>query len=129
MIKTSAKLVGFVAASVAILLTLAGTGVADSKDGARRWTKVLKKNTEVVYKIVFIADKNPQRGIAEFAVIGDGSTDVDIEVYDSKGAVVAKDDRFTDLALVRWVPMQTQEYTIKVINLGSEDNACLMGHN
>lgn len=123
------KLLGFSAIAFALLLAAAGTSPADSKDGARRWTKVLKKNSEIVYKIVFIADKNPQRGIAEFAVIGDGSTDVDIEVYDSKGAVVAKDDRFTDLALVRWAPMQTQEYTIKVINLGSEDNTCLMGHN
>ena len=123
------KLIGFAAASLTILLCLTGSGTADSKDGARRWTKVVKKNSEIVYKIVFIADKNPQRGIAEFAIIGDGSTDVDIEVYDPKGAVVAKDDKFTDLALVRWVPMQTQEYTIKIINLGSEDNTCLMGHN
>jgi hypothetical protein len=115
--------------SFAVLLVVAGSGTPESKDGARRWTKVLKKNSEVVYKIVFVADKNPQRALAEFAVIGDGGTDVDIEVYDSKGVAVARDDKFTDLALVRWAPAATQEYTIKVINLGSEDNTCVMGHN
>ncbi|MCI0641752.1 MAG: C13 family peptidase [Gemmataceae bacterium] len=65
----------------------------------------------------------------EFALIGDGSTDVDIEVYDAQGQLVAKDDKFTDLALVRWVPKSTQEFTIKVRNLGGEDNTCHMGHN
>lgn len=116
-------------AALGIVLAAAAGSSADSKDGPRRWTRVLKKNSEVVYKIVFVADKNSQKGIAEFAVIGDGSTDVDIEVVDSKGNPVARDDRFTDLALVRWVPSSTQEFTIKVINLGSEDNTCMMGHN
>ncbi len=102
---------------------------ADSKDGARRWTKTLKKSSEVVYKIVYLAEKSQTRQFAEFAVIGDGGTDVDIEVYDASGKLVAKDDKFTDLALVRWVPTMTQEYTIKVKNLGSEDNTCTMGHN
>lgn len=116
-------------AAIAFSVALVSVGAADSKDGPRRWTKVLKKNSEVIYKITFVADKNAQRAFAEFVVIGDGGTDVDIEVLDSKGAVVAKDDKFTDLALVRWTPAMTQEYTIKVINLGSEDNTCHMGHN
>ena len=114
---------------VVLVLLAAGRGFADSKDGPRRWTKTLHKTSEVVYKIVFVADKNQQRAFAEFAAIGDGSTDVDLEVYDSRGQLVAKDDKFTDLALVRWVPTATQEYTIKVKNLGSEDNTCLLGHN
>jgi hypothetical protein len=114
---------------VALVLIIAHRGFADSKDGPRRWTKTLHKTSEVVYKVVFVADKIPQRAFAEFAVIGDGSTDVDLEVYDARGQLVAKDDKFTDLALVRWVPAATQEYTIKVKNLGSEDNTCLMGHN
>jgi hypothetical protein len=123
------KRIGFALASLAIVFACVGSGSANSKDGPRRWTKVMKKNSEVTYKIVFLADKNPLVGIAEFAVIGDGSTDVDIEVYDAKGARVVNDDKLTDLALVRWVPKETQEFTIKVINLGSEDNTCLMGHN
>jgi hypothetical protein len=111
------------------LLLPGGAGWADSKDGARRWTRTVKKQSEVVYKIVFVADKNPTRQKAEFAVIGDGGTDVDILVYDADGKEVTKDENFTDLALVRWVPTKTQEYTIKVRNLGNADNTCTMGHN
>src|ERR1700731_2865725 len=99
------------------LLLQGGAGLADSKDGARRWTRTVKKQSEVVYKIVFNAEKNPNKQNAEFAVIGDGSTEV------------AKDTFFTDLALVRWIPTKTQEYTIKVRNLGNADNTCTMGHN
>lgn len=102
---------------------------ANSKDGARRWTKTLKKGSEVVYKIVFLAEQAKPRRLAEFAVIGDGSTDVDIEVRDSLGQVVAQDTFFSDLALCRWAPTMTQEYTIRVKNLGGEDNVCTMGHN
>lgn len=115
--------------TAAMLFGAATGSVADSKDGPRRWTKTLKKTSEVTYKIVFVADKNPQRAFAEFAVIGDGSTDVDLIVTDAKGTVVASDDKFSDLALVRWIPQTTQEYTIKVRNLGSEDNTVTMGHN
>jgi hypothetical protein len=113
----------------AVALAAAPHGHADSKDGARRWTRTLKKQSEVVYKVTFLADKSQTRQFAEFSVIGDGSTDVDIEVYDASGKLVVKDLYFTDLAFVRWVPTATQEYTIKVKNLGSEDNVCHMGHN
>ena len=120
---------GMIVLGFAAALVIARQGQAESKDGPRRWTKTVKKSSEIVYKIVYLAEKNPTRQFAEFAIIGDGGTDVDIEVYDASGKLVAKDDRFTDLALVRWVPTMTQEYTIKVKNLGSEDNVCTMGHN
>jgi hypothetical protein len=123
------RMLGMLVLGLATALALASVGQADSKDGPRRWTKAIKKSSEIVYKITYLADKNPTRQYAEFAVIGDGGTDVDIEVYDSAGKLVAKDDKFTDLALVRWVPTMTQEYTIKVKNLGSDDNVCTMGHN
>jgi hypothetical protein len=114
---------------LSVLLVFGPAGSANSKDGQRRWTKTLKKGSEVVYKIVFLAEQAKPRQMAEFAVIGDGSTDVDIEVRDSLGQVVAQDTFFSDLALCRWVPTMTQEYTIRVKNLGGEDNVCTMGHN
>jgi hypothetical protein len=115
--------------AVTALLFANGSGLANSKDGPRRWTRTIKKKSEVVYKIVFVADKDPLRRAAEFAVIGDGSTDVDIFVYDPAGKQITSDENLTDLALVRWIPEKTQEYTIKVKNLGNEDNTCTMGHN
>ncbi len=122
------RFVGFAVVVCALFLPSAA-GLADSKDGPRRWTRTVKKQSEVVYKVVFVADKNPAKKNAEFAVIGDGGTDVDVFVFDADGKEVAKDDNFTDLALVRWTPTKTQEYTIKVRNLGNADNNCNMGHN
>ena len=120
---------GLVLVTVA-LATWNGAGRADSQEGPRRWTRVVKKQSEVVYKIVFVADnKDPNKKYAEFAVIGDGSTDIDIYVLDADGKEVASDTSPSDLAHVRWVPGKTQEFTIKVRNLGNQDNTCTMGHN
>jgi hypothetical protein len=116
-------------AVLTLVCLLSPLAEAGSKDGPRRWTKTLKKNSEVVYKIVFVASNNENTKFAEFAVIGDGSTDVDIEVLDERGKVVAQDTFFTDLALARWNPAATQTFTIRVKNLGAEDNVCTMGHN
>ena len=115
--------------TLVLLAALCPLAAAGSKDGPRRWTKTLKKNSEVVYKIVFIASNNETAKHAEFAVIGDGGTDVDIEVQDERGKLVAQDVFYSDLALVRWSPTATQTYTIRVKNLGAEDNVCHMGHN
>lgn len=110
---------------LALILTFSSLIWATSKDGPRRWTKVLKKKTTVEYKINYVAGKEP----AEFAVIGDGGTDVDIYVKDAKGIDVAKDTNNSDIAIVRWNVTFSQTYTIRVVNLGDEDNECLMGHN
>jgi hypothetical protein len=123
------KLVPYLLTSALVLLVTTTEGGANSKDGPRRWTRTLKGNSEVVYKIEFLKEDQPQRRLAEFAVIGDGSTDVDVFVYDEAGKEVARDDKFSDLALVRWLPTHAQRYTIKVKNLGADDNVCTMGHN
>jgi hypothetical protein len=112
-----------------IVLASAGVGQANSKDGPRRWKRTIKGNTEVVYKIVFKAEKEEPRKSAEFTIIGDGSTDVDIFVFDAAGKQVTSDIGYTDLGMCRWVPPSTQEYTIRIKNLGSADNTVLMGHN
>src|SRR5262249_27659148 len=124
------KYVAAAALAAATVLLLAHAGWADSKEGQRRWTRVVKKQSLVVYKVVFVAEaKAPNKKCAEFAVIGDGSTDIDIYVLDADGKEVASDTSPSDLAHVRWVPDKTQEYTIKVRNLGNQDNTCTMGHN
>jgi hypothetical protein len=116
-------------ALLAAILTWVDSGLANSKDGPRRWKRTLKGNTEVVYKIIFKVEKEEPRKFAEFAIIGDGSTDVDVFVFDAAGKQVTSDTGYSDLGIVRWVPAKTQEYTIRVKNLGSEDNVVTMGHN
>lgn len=109
-----------VAITALVLLGDAGAGTGEPK----RWKRKVPKNSDVVYKIKYLAKE-----VAEFAVIGDGSTDIDIHVTDESGTLVAKDIELTDLALVRWRPNKTQVYTIIVRNLNNEDNECVMGHN
>ena len=107
-----------------ITLLVCELGRAGALDGPRRWTRKLDKNADVIYKIKFEA-KRP----AEFCIMGDGSTDVDIFVYDEKGKQIAGDTGFSDLGFVRWIPQATQTYTIKVSNLEAAENVVGMGHN
>jgi hypothetical protein len=123
------KWLAAVACVLAVALLCADPGRSNSKDGPRRWKRVVKGNSEVVYKIVFKAEDSPARKHAEFTIIGDGSTDVDIFVEDASGKRITSDEGYSDLGMVRWVPAKTQEYTIRVKNLGGEDNIVLMGHN
>ena len=59
--------------------------------------------------------------LAEFLAIGDGDTDVDLYVFDSKGQLVGKDEdpaeRGSDLCVVRWTPTQEEEFTIVIRNV------------
>lgn len=113
-------------AGLALILVVLWTseGQGGAKDGARRWSRKLEKNADVSYKIVFEAGKN-----AEFAILGDGSTDVDIFVYDEAGKLVKDDQGLSDMGLARWIPAKTQTYTIKISNLDAAPNQVMMGHN
>ena len=53
----------------------------------------------------------------------------DLFVEDELGNVVASDTGLTDNCAVSFTPLSAGKYTIKVKNLGSEDNVCTMGHN
>jgi hypothetical protein len=120
------------------LSMLAGSSLqAGAKDGKMRWSykktgkcKTLppievpaadldkKKPGVHVLKIVFKAKQ-----LAEFVLIGDGDSDVDVIVKDSKGKVVAKDvdppaseGGGSDLCVCRWTPEREEEFTIIIIN-------------
>ena len=116
------RLAGVILVLVTLVFSL---GQADAGTGEpKRWKRKVPKNSDVVYKIKYVANQD-----AEFAVIGEGNTDVDIFVKDENGNNVTSDTGLTDLALVRWRPTKTQVFTIIVRNLNNEDNECYMGHN
>lgn len=109
----------------AVLAVLGAQAVwAGAAGGAKRWSAKVDAKAEVVYKITF-----RMKETAEFAIIGDGDTDVDVFVYDSANKLVAQDIGLSDLGLVRWTPDKTQEYRIVVRNLGTVFNRVHMGHN
>jgi hypothetical protein len=65
------------------------------------------------YTLPFIAGQ-----LAQVYVSGDGSTDLDVLVYDQNGVLITFDDDWGDECLVRWVPKWTGPFTIVVKNLG-----------
>jgi hypothetical protein len=57
--------------------------------------------------------------MAEFAIHGDGDTDLDLFVYDMDGRLIARVVGVTDRELVRWYVPQTATYRIEVNNIGN----------
>src|SRR5690349_4651233 len=118
------RLAAFVVCAVALILVAQNNARGGAKEGKMRWmnnkdtTGKYKVNppikveakSEVKLKITFKANE-----LAEFFVIGDGDTDVDLFVVDSKGKLVGKDEdpaeRGSDLCVVRWTPVQEEEFT------------------
>ena len=67
--------------------------------------------------------------MAEFAIHGDGDTDLDLFVYDMDGRLVAQGVGTTDRESVRWFVPQTGTYRIVVRNLGNVWNRYGVGTN
>jgi hypothetical protein len=135
------------AAVIGLLLTANLTAEAGAKGGKIRWSSNSTSNTAKVnppikvpaakgpkepgiveLKVVFVANK-----LAEFFLIGDGDTDIDVYILDSTGKVVAQDEDpaeyGSDLCMCRWTPTEEQEYTIRIINRGNVYNLCQAGTN
>ena len=135
-------------AAVAVCLVADNTLKAGAKDGKIRWShkktgdckwfpaiKVpeAQDNKPGVYtlKITFKANQ-----LAEFFVIGDGDTDLDVIVFDSKGKEVKRDvdppaeqGGGSDLCVCRWTPTQEEEFTIRIFNQGKVFNMATAGCN
>lgn len=56
--------------------------------------------------------------IAEVSIAGDGSCDLDLFVYDENGYLVASDDGYEDICIVRWIPAWTGPFSVRVVNRG-----------
>jgi hypothetical protein len=78
--------------------------------------RVLAHKTDV-YRVHFSAHT---RAMVE--VSGDGTTDLDLYIYDENGNLVAKDDDNTDDCLASWTPRWSGTFTIRVVNRGSVYN-------
>jgi hypothetical protein len=119
-----------VTGTVVVALACYGPAEGGAKGGKIRWMNnkdttgkwavkppiKIEANSQVELRIVFKANE-----LAEFFVIGDGDTDLDLFIYDANGKVVAKDedpaDRASDLCVCRWTPDREQEYKIVIKNL------------
>jgi len=59
---------------------------------------------------------------AQVFVSGNGSSDLDLYVYDSNGRLVASDDDWTDQCYVCFFPLTRGTYSVKIVNYGNRAN-------
>jgi hypothetical protein len=135
-------------AAFALSLPATSSLQAGAKDGKTRWSH--KKTGECKWfpaiKVPEASDGKPGVAVlkvtykggqlAEFFVIGDGDTDLDVVVLDSKGKKVAEDvdppaekGGGSDQCMCRWRPAQDEEFTIQIYNHGKVYNMANAGTN
>jgi hypothetical protein len=92
--------------------------------GPKRQIEVVRGNTTDVYSVSFVGGQT-----AVIAVVGDGSTDLDLYVYDEYNNLIRSDTGPTDRCLVSWTPKWTGPFTIKIVNRGTIPNKYSIGTN
>ncbi len=111
---------------VVLSLSLVTVSIADAgrQNGPGEDTTICEAQGSISYNITFWGGEQ-----ARIAIVGDGSTDLDIFVYDSNGRLIVQGIGLTDRELVTWVPGQTQTYRIVVRNLGNTWNRFSLATN
>lgn len=66
---------------------------------------------------------------AAVAIVGDGSTNLDLYIYDSYGNLVAWDEGWSDRCSASWYPTYSDTFTIMVVNRGLFYNDYGLGTN
>jgi hypothetical protein len=97
---------------------------AGRQNGPGKDTTTCQAFSSVTYNITFRGGEQ-----ARVAIVGDGSTDLDVFVYDGAGRLIVQGIGLTDIELVTWFPNQTQTYRVVVRNLGSTWNQYSMATN
>jgi hypothetical protein len=133
-----------IAATLTVGLVCQQVVEAGAKNGKMRWSSnTAIKNRKPAIKVPEASGKEPgkvelkivfkAKELAEFCVIGDADTDIDLIVKDAKGKTVAEDvdpaERGSDICLCRWTPDHEQEYTVIILNHGRVYNLVQAGCN
>lgn len=106
-----------VAVVMAMGILASGASWAGDVNGPGCVNERVRSNRTDVYRIVFEGHRP-----AFVSIRGDRDTDLDLEIRDSDGRPVCMADGHTDREACRWRPGFTQEYTVRVHNLGSVYN-------
>jgi hypothetical protein len=85
--------------------------------GPREGIEVVNGRGTVTFKLPFQAGRT-----ATVFVSGDGSSDLDLYVYDENGNLISCDEDYSDDCLVRWTPRWTGSFIIEVVNQGRNWN-------
>lgn len=142
------RLAALVMVGISGALLVSGSVDAGAKDGKMRWSAKKTGKCKWFPPIVVPPAEGKKPGayalkitykpkeLAEFFVIGDGDSDLDLFIKDSKGKIVTKDEDppaaqggGSDLCYCRWQPKEEEEYTIIIINYGEIENVVQAGCN
>jgi hypothetical protein len=94
-----------------------GTATRGALGGPQVGTGIIYARSNMDYYVNFYAGR-----FAEVAVAGDGSTDLDLSVYDQNGNLIVSDTSYSGNAYVSWVPAWTGTFRIRVVNNGYVSN-------
>jgi hypothetical protein len=114
--KTTVK-ASVVLAIVALSMLVGEAAARGPANGKVCKVDTVKANATDIYKIAFLGGQ-----LAQVLVIGDGDTDLDLQIYDDMDNLVVQDLGPTDNCTIRFTPRTTGTYTIKVRNLGRVAN-------
>ena len=103
--------------SVALMVAFAAPSFADPSFGTVSGVNRAPAFGAGVHTITYNAGQ-----VADFSIVGDGDTTLNIVVKDAFGNVVTSTTGPGDRAHVSWVPSRTQTYSIYVINQGGVYN-------
>ena len=100
------------------------TAARGASDGPKRVIETVKAAGSDLYKVNF---KGSEQGIVLLS--GDGTTDLDLYIYDENGNLVASDTDGLDDCAVRFYPKWSGTFLIRVKNLGNVYNRYAMVTN
>jgi hypothetical protein len=113
---------------LAAVLIIAGlifaASVSTSAQNLHLHTDVVRAYSTDVYHMAFVG-----REWEVLVVSGDGSTDLDLYVYDENNNLIASDEDDADDCVVRFIPRWTGNFTVKVVNRGKYANRYTLGTN
>lgn len=112
------------ALGMVLALGLGGAAMAGGINGPIAHRDTVWAHRTDVYNMTFVAGE-----VAEIAVSGDGSTDLDLYVYDGYGRLVGTDTDAGDDCDVRFVVIATGTFRVEVVNHGSVYNDYVIAHN
>jgi hypothetical protein len=92
----------------------AATGTSTTIEQPKTHQDTVQAGATDVYSVVFNGGQLAEAGIA-----GDGSSDLDLTVYDENGHLVCRSTASTDREYCRWWPKWTGPFRIEVQNIGA----------
>lgn len=106
--RLSVVIAGLSAAS-SLFLALPRSARAGATRGPAEDTNVVNEGMQRVYHISF-------RGGERAVIAAKGDGDIDMEVRDARGNLVASDREYDSNPVCVWTPIWTETFTVKVIN-------------